>query len=154
MQQPKIIFFVLIATVALVAIFVPWYNYSILGTVIQPVMPADWDNISNRNIVQYAILLSLVEEVEGKCVMHSERLSSMFEHTYFVRSMDAQKQLQYDEESQTIVTPCENIQDEQLRLHLRHIKQEAPKDGTKYEYTFTGPNIMMTDLYNSTNPQN
>jgi len=151
-QQHKIIFFVLIVVVALTFMFIPWYDYSILGKVIEPIMPADWENISERNTVENTVLLSLIEERREGCLVYSDRLSSMFDHDYFIHSSEMQKQLQYNEGAQTLVVPCENMQDEQLRLHLRYVKQEAPKDGTKYEYTFTEPNVMMKDLYNSTSP--
>lgn len=143
MNQVKLVFLGLVAAVALALVFLPWYDNSMLGVVVAPFMPADWDNISERYIVKNAVLLSLVGEVGDKCIMHSEKLTGMFDHEYFISSMEVKKQLQYDEEAQTIVAPCENIQDEQLRLHLRYVTQEAPKDGTKYEYTFTEPNILM-----------
>ncbi len=152
MQQSKIIFFVLIAVVALTLVFIPWYNYSILGKVIAPIMPADWENISEKNIVENTVLLSLVEERSDGCLVYSERLFGMFDHIDFIRSSEMQNQLQYNKDAQTLVVPCENMQDEQLRLHLRYVIQEAPKDGTKYEYTFTEPNIMMANPNNSTSP--
>ena len=154
MQQSKIIFFVLIVAVALTLVLIPWYDYSILGKVLEPIMPADWEKISEKNIVTNTVLLSLVEERSDGCLVYSNRLSSMFDHDYFIRSSEMQKQLQYNEGDQTLVVPCENMQDEQLRLHLRYILQEAPKDGTKYEYYFTEPSIMMTNPSNSTNSQN
>lgn len=152
MQQPKIIFFVLIVAVALAFAFIPWSNYSLLGKLLEPIMPADWENVSNRNIVENTVLLSLVEEKSDGCLVYSDRLSTMFDHEYFIASSEMQKQLQYNKDAQTLIVPCENMQDEQLRLHLRYITQEAPKDGTKYEYTFTEPNVMMRNLSNSTSP--
>ena len=114
-------------------------------------MPADWENISEKNIVTNTVLLSLVEERSDGCLVYSERLAGMFDHEYFVRSSEMQKQLQYNESDQTIVVPCENMQDEKLRLHLSYIEEGAPKDGTKYEYKFTKPNVMMLNLTNLQN---
>ena len=115
-------------------------------------MPAGWENISQKNIIENTVLLSLVEERKDGCLVHSDRLSSMFDHEYFIRSSEMQKQLQYNEDDQTLVVPCENMQDEKLRLHLRYVEQDTPKDGTKYEYTFTEPNEVLTNPYNSTSP--
>ena len=143
MQQSKIIFFVLLVIVGLTLVFIPWSDYSILGKMIEPIMPADWENISKKNIVENTVLLSLVEERSEDCLVYSNRLSSMFDHEYFIHSSEMQKQLQYNEVDQTLIVPCENMQDEQLRLHLRYITQDAPKDGTKYEYYFTEPNVFM-----------
>lgn len=147
MKEAKLIFIGLAAALVLALVFVPWYNYSILGKVVEPFVPADWDNISEKDIVRNTVLLSLVEESGGGCLMHSEKLVGMFDHPYFIRSMEMQKALQYDEEAQTIVTSCENMQDEQLRVHLRYVKQDAPKDSTKFEYTFTEPDILMTRTF-------
>lgn len=143
MQQSKIIFFVLLVIVGLTLMFIPWYDYSILGKVIEPIMPADWENISKKNIVENTVLLSLVEERSEECLVYSNRLSSMFDHECFIHSSEMQKQLQYNEVDQTLIAPCENMQNEQLRLHLRYVTQDAPKGGTKYEYYFTEPNVFM-----------
>jgi len=143
MQQSKIIFFGLLIVVALILAFIPWQNYSILGKVLEPILPADWENISKKNIIENTVLLYLVEERDGKCVAYSDKLDGMFDHSYFIRSKEMQKQLEYNEDAQTILVPCENMIDGQLRLHLRYVEQDAPKDGTKFEYTFTEPNITL-----------
>jgi len=145
MQKSKIIFFGLIIVIVLALAFFPWQNYSILGKALEPLLPADWENISKKDIIKNTVLLSLVEEKNDKCLVYSDKLTGMFDHAYFVRSSEMQEQLQYNEDNQTLLVPCENMLDDKIRLHLRYIQQDAPKDGTKFEYSFSEPDITLTN---------
>jgi len=135
-KQEKIFVLVAAAVVIVIFIFAPWSN-SYFGLLLDTFTGPNWDEISPHDVVKNVIPITLIDKVDNNCKMSAENLDSVIEHQYFIRGKEFARTVNYDVKNNTIVLPCEMVDDEKSRLHVWYIIEEAPRHGGAYKYFVT-----------------
>ena len=135
-KQEKIFVLVAAAIVIIIFIFVPWQN-SYFGLFLDTFAEPNWNELNPHDVVKNSLVLTLLEKTDSNCKLSAENLDNVIEHQYFVRGKEFAQKINYDFKNKTVVLPCEMVYDEKSRLHVWHIKEEAPKYGGKYKYFVT-----------------
>lgn len=110
---------------------------SIFMQSMEPFTAPDWDKVRERDIVKNSIPIELLEETNQGCIVTATKFYQIIDHSYFVKSEQLTKELKYDRENNTLIIPCELIQDEKSRLNVWYVVTESPKHAEKYEYFVT-----------------
>ena len=135
--NPKTLF--IIATAGLLITFF-FYDSSdsIFDQTIEPLTPANWDEVDFRNIVKNSIPIVLLEETtSGKCKVSVDNFDNIIEHRYFVKGDQLADELGYDPDEATLFVLCDQLVGEKSRLNIWYATEEAGKHSTKYTYFIT-----------------
>ena len=97
----------------------------------------NWDEVHERNIVKNSIPIELLDETNQGCTVIATNFNQIIDQNYFVRSDQLANELKYDRENDTLIIPCELIQNEKSRLNVWFAITESPKHAEKYEYFIT-----------------
>jgi len=135
-KQEKIFVLVAAAVVIVVFAFTPWSN-NYFGLLLDTFTGPNWDEVNPHDVVKNVIPITLIDKVDNNCKMSAENLDNVIEHQYFVRGKEFAKAVNYDVKNNTIVLPCEIVDDEKSRLHVWYIIEEAPRHGGTYKYFVT-----------------
>lgn len=107
---------------------------SLFSSAIDPLMPVNWDEVKERDIMKSIILVTLVEEHNGQCTITAPYFEGIIEHEYFTRGNELGNKLQFNSENSTIIVPCNELYGEKSRLEIWNVVPEASKHTHKYEY--------------------
>jgi len=135
-KQEKIFVLVAAAVVIVVFAFTPWSN-NYFGLLLDTFTGPNWDEVNPHDVVKNVIPITLIDKVDNNCKMSAENLDNVIEHQYFVRGKEFAQAVNYDVKNNTIVLPCEMVDDEKSRLHVWYIIEEAPRHGGTYKYFVT-----------------
>lgn len=125
-----------IVAVALGFVYLDVSN-SILGKIIDPFTPVNWDEVRNREIVRLAFPIILLEEEGNSCLVFVEQFHLLVDQDLPFRNEQLAKELNYDRENKTLVVPCDELHGEKSKLHVWYVIEEAPRHATKHEYFIT-----------------
>ena len=99
--------------------------------------PVNWDEVTPRNIVKNSIPVTIIDRQNGNCVVTARYFDSIVDHRYFVKRDELSRKLQYDNGTETLVLPCDDLEGEKSRLNIWYATEEAKKHSMKYEYFIT-----------------
>lgn len=140
--------FFLIGAAGLVIIgllFIP-LDYGYLGIIIDSILPLNWDEVREREIVKNAIPINLLDEDGENCKVTADRLDAIIDQVSFVRSSEFESQVKYDREDSTAIFPCDMLKGEKSKLTMWYVDEEGPKHPTKFEYWITDWNSTQPNL--------
>jgi len=138
MNKKSEIGILVIGVIAVVLAFVYLdISNSIFGKIFDSFTPVNFDEVKNREIVRNAIPIILLEKDGNSCLVHGEKFNLILDHSYFVRSEQLAKELDYDRENKSLIVPCDELHGEQSKLHVWYVIEEAPRHATKYDYFIT-----------------
>ena len=135
-MKEKIII-VSLAILFIIVIFSTDISNSILGEFLEQYFEPDWSQVDKRNIVKNSIPITVLEATGKECTVSAENFDYIIEHQYFKLSEELAKELQYNKENQTLIIPCDEIPEEESKLHVWYITEEALKHSKKYKYFVT-----------------
>lgn len=115
-------------------------NYSettMFGQFSEQFTPVNWDEVASRNIVKNSIPVTIIDRQNGDCLVSAHYFDSITDHRFFVKGDDLGRKLQYDNGTETLVLPCDDLEGEKSRLNIWYATEEAKKHSMKYEYFIT-----------------
>lgn len=143
-RDEKIFVIAIVGILAVALYFIP-IEKTYLGLFFEPFIPANWDEILDRNIVKNVIPIVLLETITDDCKVHAPAFDLIIDHQYFKRAEDLANALNYDREKETLILPCDTLYGEQSKLHVWYVLEESPKHSKKYRYFVTPWNGTLTD---------
>lgn len=131
------IFVIVAATLVLFALYFIPLSQGYLGLLFDVFTEPNWDEVHERYIVKNAIPINLIEQTNGKCKVTAHYFDSIINHRYFIRGKELANELQYDTDNETIMLPCDILEDEKSELNIWYVKEESPRHSNKYQYFVT-----------------
>ncbi len=130
--------FVVIASILVITVFVygPWEK-SYVGVILEPFLGPDWENIHPVHIVKSSTVITMVEKNGNDCLVKGAKIFDIMNNPYFVKSEEFAKKINYNNSSNIIILPCNEIQEDKSILHVWSVVEEAGKDAGKYKYFIT-----------------
>jgi len=125
--------------------YMPWED-SYFGLILDGITEPEWTEILPRNVVKNSIIFEIINDENGQCLSTADRLDGIVDHAYFVRADEFIKDIKYDRDAETMIIQCNKIPDNQARLHIWYVLEEAPKDSTKYKYFITESDILTNQI--------
>ena len=110
---------------------------TLFGVISDKITPVNWDEVKSREIVKNSISIELLETNGNSCKVTAEAFDLIIDHKYFVRSSELAEKLHYDENTNTLTIPCDELKGEKSRLNVWYVVEESPKHSLKYEYFVT-----------------
>ena len=110
---------------------------SLLSTIADPILPVDWDEVKEREIVINAFPITLLEENDNQCLLSAPIFDKVRTADLFTQGDKFANELQFDSENFTIIVPCEQLAGEKSRLEVWYVIPEASQHANKYEYWIT-----------------
>ena len=120
-----------------VVFFVTDTSESVFMQSMEPFTAPNWDEVRERDIVKNSIPIEILDETNQGCIVIAKKFYQIIDQNYFVKSDQLVNELKYDRENNTLIIPCEFIQDEKSRLNIWYVITESPKHAEKYEYFVT-----------------
>ena len=108
-----------------------------MNSILEPYTEVNWDEVLPRNIVKNSIPITLLEDYGGKCKVSAQNFDKILSHNYFVKDKELALKLDYDNENETLVLPCDLLKGEKSRLNVWYVVEESPKHSKKYQYFVT-----------------
>ena len=131
--------------VVVVALFYLPASNSVVKSILEPYTELNWDEVKKRDIVENSIPITLLEDLGSKCKVSAQNFDLIIGHKYFVRGKEIAWKLDYDEENETLMLPCDLLKGEKSRLNVWYVLQESPKHPKKYQYFVTPWNETSSD---------
>jgi len=97
----------------------------------------NWNEVLPRNIVKNSIPIVLISDHGDQCIMDAGNFELIIDHSYFVRSGDLSRELNYDRENNVLTIACDMLQGEKSRLNVWYALEESESHANKYEYFVT-----------------
>ena len=97
----------------------------------------DWEEVKDREIVKNSIPIELIEKINGKCMMSTQKFDLIVDHEYFIRANELELELEFDRENKTIVISCDLIEGDKSRLNVWYVIEESPTHSKKFQYFVT-----------------
>ena len=108
MVKKKETIYLIIGAVLLVSVYFYFdTSDSLLQSIFTQITPIDWDEIFKRNIVKNSIPIELLETNGNSCTVTGMNFEMILAHDYFIKRDAASDKLQFDEQENTLVVPCE-----------------------------------------------
>ena len=136
-KKSDLMFLIGIGIVVIIVLMFTSVEKSMLGVFLEQFSKVDWDEVKERNIVKNSIPISLIEEKGGKCLVDAKNFDLIIDHSYFIRSGDLSKDLDYDRQHETLLLPCNLLVGEKSRLNVWYALDESENHANKYEYFVT-----------------
>ena len=131
------IFAASMAALVLFGFFYIQRDDSVFNFIIEYFSKVDWDEVKERDIVKNSIPITLLETLDSKCKVSAKNFDLILDHQYFVKSDELSNELNYDGENETLILPCNLIEEEKSRLEVWYVVEESPRHSMKYEYFVT-----------------
>ena len=135
-RNDKVVFIGLAIAAVLILIFATNEN-SLVFLLFDQYKPVVWDEVLERNIVRSSIPIELLDRQSGDCTVSAKNFDKIVDHQYFKRSEDIIKKLKYDRNDETVLLPCDTLEEDKSRLNIWFVVEESPKHPNKYEYFVT-----------------
>ena len=135
-MNQKLIFIAICGAVILAYFFIDTSG-TIFEVVSDQLIPPNWNEVRERDIVKNSIPIVFLEKNNDNCKFKAENFNLIIDHPYFVRSQQLVTELKYDRENETLIMPCQNILEEKSRLNVWYAVEEADRHAKKYEYFIT-----------------
>lgn len=97
----------------------------------------DWDKISPRDIVKTSIPVEILEQENNDCLVTAKYFDSIAQHSYFIRSHELIEKLQFNNDTKTLIMPCDELHGEKSRLNIWYITTDSNVFTERYEYFVT-----------------
>jgi len=130
--------FVLIAVILVGIVFAygPWEK-SYVGVIFEPFIEPDWENIHPLYLVKSSTIITMIEKNGNDCLVEGAKIWDIMNHPYFLKVNEFGEKINYNNSTNVITIPCQELQGDESRLHVWYITEEAPKDAGKYKYFIT-----------------
>ena len=127
--------FVLVAAVLVIVGYVYTMDKdTVFNTVIEPITPVDWSEVSKKYIVEYSIPITILEENGNSCTVFAKNLGPVFVHGKFTRGADLANELKWNEEDKTIVISCDKMHGDPSEFTVWYVAPDSQVHEGKYEY--------------------
>ena len=135
----KTLFIIPIIVIAIIIILLVTkpLEETFLGSQIEKFTKVNWNEVIERNIVKNTALITLVENQDKFCKVYSPKFFQITNNEYFVKSQMLIKELQFDNSTNTLMLPCDELKGEKSHIHVWYVVEESPRHATKYEYFVT-----------------
>ena len=108
---------------------------SVIGIVVEELSGPDWSNITPREVIKTSFLVIVLESINEKdCKLKAGEISAVLTHADFKKSEEFARKVQYNNEDNTIILPCESLSGEKLKFNIWYITEDAKNHATKYTY--------------------
>jgi len=135
MTKSKEKIFVILAGIGVViALSYSLESDSYLGLVFESFSEPNWDEIHPLYVVENSIPVTLMESINGNCVVSANNFDIIIDHKYFKRGEELAQNLKYDRENETIHLPCDSLKGEKSQLNIWYVTDESPNHANKFQY--------------------
>jgi len=110
---------------------------SLFSSVAEPILPVNWDEVKERDIMKTSFPITLLEENGSQCLVTAQFFDGIIHHDYFTHGDKLGNELQFDSENSTIIVPCDKLYGEKSKFEVWNVVPDASKHANKYEYWIT-----------------
>ncbi len=136
-KKDQKIFLIAMVALVLITFFFFQSSDSLLGSWLEQYSEPNWDEVPEKHIVKNSIPITILEENNGKCKVTAQKFDIIIEHSYFIRGNELAEKLNYEKGDETLVLPCDLLEDEKSRLNVWYAVEESSKHSKKYQYFIT-----------------
>ena len=134
----KVFVIIAIIIVGIVLVYGPWEK-SVIGIIFEPFIEPDWEKIIEHDLVKSSVIISMTEKNGSTCLVEAAKIHDIINHSYFVKSNEFGEKINYNNSTNVITIPCNELQGDESRLHVWYVVKEAPEHAEKYKYFITAP---------------
>ncbi|ABK76906.1 hypothetical protein CENSYa_0264 [Cenarchaeum symbiosum A] len=110
---------------------------SLLASLLSGYGSTNWDEVHERYIVKSFIPVNLMERNGGTCTVSAERFQPIIEHSYFAQGERLAADLRFDNDTETIMLPCDQLHGDKSALNVWYVTPDSPVHAERYQYFLT-----------------
>jgi len=135
-KQEKIFVIAIVVLIIFSFIYLQESN-TLFNSILGQFSEVDWEEVKDREIVKNSIPIELIEKINGKCMMSTQKFDLIVDHEYFIRANELELELEFDRENKTIVISCDVLEGDKSRLNVWYVIEESPTHSKKFQYFVT-----------------
>ena len=79
----------------------------------------------------------MIEKNGNDCLMDGGKMSDVLNHPHFLKADEFSKKINYNNSTNEITIPCQELQGDESRLHVWFVDQDSFESAGKYKYFIT-----------------